>query len=234
MATKSGSAAQTFTALLEADGTRLRWVVARLPFDPAKVWPVRNRRRVKAELGGQIFRTSLFPDPRGSGWILLVNQKMQAAAGVRAGEQATIRLEPDLEERAAELPAEFSRILTCEPKLKRWFAQLSPSMQREIGKWTGEAKTAATRQKRAEKMAERLALTMEGEQELPPILRTAFARTPKALAGWRQLTTNQRRGHLLGIFYYETVEARERRAAKAVDDALRAAQRGSRQLEPGA
>jgi hypothetical protein len=33
----------------------------------------------------------------------------------------------------------------------------------------------------------------------------------------------QRRGHLLGIFYYQSPEARERRAQKAVDEALRVA-----------
>jgi hypothetical protein len=32
---------------------------------------------------------------------------------------------------------------------------------------------------------------------------------------------------LLGIFYYETVEARERRAAKAVEEALRAAEKNA-------
>jgi len=76
-------------------------------------------------------------------------------------------------------------------------------------------------------MAERLFLAMEGEKEPPPILRAAFQRQPRALEGWNKLTPTQRRNHLLGIFYYETVEARERRAAKAVDEAMRAAARGS-------
>jgi hypothetical protein len=34
------------------------------------------------------------------------------------------------------------------------------------------------------------------------------------------MTPVQRRGHLLGIFYYQSPEARERRAQKAVDEAL--------------
>jgi hypothetical protein len=76
-------------------------------------------------------------------------------------------------------------------------------------------------------MAERLLLAMEGEQEPPPVLRAAFLRQPRALEGWNKLTPTQRRNHLLGIFYYDNVEARERRAAKAVEDALRAAARGA-------
>ena len=148
------------------------------------------------------------------------------------GQRVSVRLEPDLEERPTELPTEFEKILRGERALKLWFGQLSPSMRREIGKWIGEAKTAPTRLQRAERMAERLALAMEGERELPPILRAAFARTPKALDGWQRLTLNQRRGHLLGIYYYEAVAARERRAAKAVEEALRAAERTSPAPEP--
>ena len=48
---------------------------------------------------------------------------------------------------------------------------------------------------------------------------------PQARAGWAALTPAQRRGHLLGIFYYASPEAQERRVARALDDALKAANR---------
>jgi hypothetical protein len=32
---------KSFTDVLEPDGTQLRWVVARIPFDVAKAWPER-------------------------------------------------------------------------------------------------------------------------------------------------------------------------------------------------
>jgi uncharacterized protein YdeI (YjbR/CyaY-like superfamily) len=59
------------------------------------------------------------------------------------------------------------------------------------------------------------------------VLRAAFQQQPRALMGWTKLTPTQRRNHLLGIFYYETVEARERRAAKAVEEALWAAEKSA-------
>jgi uncharacterized protein YdeI (YjbR/CyaY-like superfamily) len=73
-------------------------------------------------------------------------------------------------------------------------------------------------------MVERIMLAMEGEQVLPPILQVAFRRAPRARAGWDAMTPVQRRGHLLGIFYYQSPEARERRAQKAIDEALRVAE----------
>ena len=77
-------------------------------------------------------------------------------------------------------------------------------MRREIGKWADEPKSAESRRKRAEKMAERMMLAMDGEDEPPPVLRAAFLRQPRAREGWNALTPTQRRSHLLGIFYYET------------------------------
>ncbi len=63
---------------------------------------------------------------------------------------------------------------------------------------------------------------LEGEHDPPPILRALFLRHPGSREAWFALTPAQRRNHLLGIFYYESAEARERRAMKAIEAALKA------------
>ncbi|MDR3752399.1 MAG: YdeI/OmpD-associated family protein [Terracidiphilus sp.] len=221
---------KSFTVVLEPDGTDLNWTVARIPFDVAKAWPVRKGRRVRGEIEGFAFRTTLFPRPGGGEHYLLVNKKMQAGAGVQAGEKARIWLEPDLEEREILLPEELEKELNGDRRLRRWFDGLSDSMRREIGKWADEPKTPESRKKRAGKMAERLMQAMEGEQEPPPVLKAAFQRQPRAREAWFALTPAQRRNHLLGIFYYETAEGRERRAAKAIEEAVKKRGIGSSQL----
>jgi uncharacterized protein YdeI (YjbR/CyaY-like superfamily) len=221
------SAARTFTAELEKIRSGLGWVIARVPFDVPKTWPVRKGLRVRGEIEGFQFRTSLFAEARGTGHFLLVNKKMQAGTRARVGARVRIRLEPDLEERPTLIPVELEKELKGDRKLRKWFDAMSPSMRREIGKWVAEPKGAETRLKRAEKMAERLLLAMEGEKEPPPVLRAAFQRQPRALEGWNKLTPTQRRNFLLAIFYYESAEARERRAAKVVEKALEAAAKGS-------
>ena len=216
---------KSFTALLEPDGTALNWVVARVPFDIAKAWPVRKGRRVRGEIEGFAFRTTLFSDRRGTGHVILVNKKMQRGAGGRSGSRVHIWLEPDLDERPILLPPELGRELNGDRALRRGFDSLSDSMRREIGKWVAEPKSAASREKRAARIAERLMHAIEGEKDPPPVLCAAFARNPRARDAWFALTPIQRRGHLLGIFYYETAEGRERRAAKAIEEALGAARR---------
>ncbi len=217
--------AKTFTAALETIGDKPRWVIARVPFDIAKAWPERKGRRVRGEINGFAFRTSLFPEKGGKAHFLLVNRKMQAGAKAGPGDRVRITMEPDLEERAAELPVEFVRALKGARGLRKWFDGISPSMQRGFTNFVAEAKTAETRRKRAEQMAETLLLAMEGEQEAPPILRAWFQRQPLAEAGWRAMTPLKRRYHLLGIFYCQTAESRERGAERAIEDALCAAKR---------
>jgi uncharacterized protein YdeI (YjbR/CyaY-like superfamily) len=226
---KTRAVRKSFTAVLEPLGTALRWVVARVPFDMAKAWPVRKGRRVRGEIEGFAFRTTLLPRRGGGEDFLLVNKAMQAGAGVRAGEKARIWLEPDLEEREIPLPEELKRELNGDRGLRKWFDGLSDSMRREIGKWADEPKSPESRQKRAAKMAERLMQAMEGEQEPPPVLKAAFQRQPRAREAWFALTPAQRRNHLLAIFYYETAEGRERRAAKAIEEAVKRQGKGSSQ-----
>jgi uncharacterized protein YdeI (YjbR/CyaY-like superfamily) len=222
---------KSFTALLEPDGTALKWVIARIPFDIAKTWPVRNGRRVRGEIAGHPFRTSLFPDSH-HGHFLLVNKKMQSAAKARVGSRVKIWLEPDLVERPVSLPPELTRALSADRQLRRLFDSLSDSRRREFGKFADLPKSPAAREKRAGKIAEMLMQALEGERDgenaPPPILRALFQRRPGSRDAWFALTPAQRRNHLLGIFYYESAEARERRATKAIDDALRASKRKSK------
>ena len=221
----SDPAIKHFTAILEPDHTSLKWTVARVPFDCAAVWPHMLRRRVAGTINGLPFRTSLFPVGNTGAQILLINKRMQAAAHIHLGDQANFTLWPDFADRPCELPPELLSAFDGDKSLHRWTLTLSDSMRREIGKWIDGVKSHESRAKRASQMAERLLLAMQGERETPPILEAAFRASPRARAGWLALTPYQRRGHLLGIFYYQTPEARVRRAEKAVAEALRAVER---------
>ncbi len=230
----SSSAKKSFTARLEPDGTALKWVIAPVPFDIEKAWPERRRLRVRGEIapskskaGGFAFHTSLFPARGGKGHLVLVNKKMQKAAGVRQGDRVRMTLEPDFEERVAVIPKELERALKADRQLRKWFDALTEYMRRTFCAMVSETKSAEARARMAERIAERLLLAMEGERETPPILKAAFARQPLAEAGWKTMTATQRRGLLLAIFYYESPEARERRAAKVVEEALKRARRAT-------
>ena len=228
------SPAKSFRAPLVADGEGLNWVTAQVPFDPAEAWPQRRRLRVRGVINGFAFRTSLFPDPRTGGFMLLVNKKMQAGAKAVPGSIVAITLEPDFEERPALMPPELAKALKEDRRLRKWFDGLSEYLRRTFGALVAEAKTPAAREKRAAQIAERLLLALEAELETPPILRLAFQRQPLAEAGWKAMTPTQRRMHLLGIFYYQTAQGRENRARKAIEEAVRLARKkAGKSADPG-
>jgi uncharacterized protein YdeI (YjbR/CyaY-like superfamily) len=227
------SSAKTFTAVLEPLQNGLGWVVARIPFDVAKAWPVASGKRVRGEIAGLAFRTALMGDA-GGGHFLLVNKKMQAAAKATVGSKVKIRLEPDMEERPAEIPLELAKALKGDRRLRKWFDGLNYYMRRVIGALVSEARAGESRQQRAEKIAEWLLMAMEAELEPkdpPPILKAAFQGQPLARVGWEAMSVVRRRNHLLGIFHYQSAASRERRARQAVEDALRVAARLKKDAE---
>ena len=150
---------------------------------------------------------------------------MQRVAGVKLGGMIDLTVEPDLDAREAEVPAELEKLLKKEKALARWYPKLSENMRREIGKNIDAVKGADARQRRAELWAERLMGTMEGEKELPPVIEIAFRSVPAARRGWEAMTAAQRRMNLMAVFYYQSPEARQKRVHKVVEDCLKVANR---------
>jgi uncharacterized protein YdeI (YjbR/CyaY-like superfamily) len=219
MGKRAASSGKRFQAVLEKERGGLGWTIVRVPFEPGKAWAEMVRLRVRGEVNGAAFRSSLFSD--GDGYYLLVNRETQREAHAGLGDTVEVMLEPDLEPRPAELPDGLAMLLDDEPGLREWYDELSESMRREIGKWVLGVKSEEARMRRARQMAERLLATMEAERELPPVIARALRARPKARAGWERMTMVQRRQQLLGVFYYQTPEARARRLEKLVEAAER-------------
>jgi uncharacterized protein YdeI (YjbR/CyaY-like superfamily) len=219
-------APKRFEARLERLRSGLGWIIAYVPFDAAKLWGLRGQIKVRGEINGFAFRTSLFPTGEGR-HFLLINKRMQKGARAFEGSVARFQLEFDSEKRIVIVPEEFARVLRQDRSLRRWYEALSHSARNEINKWITDPKSAEARTRRAEQMAERLLSVIEAERELPPILQVAFARHPRARDGWDRMTVKRRRGHLWGIFYYRNTDAQSRRIDKMLEDATAFAEKMS-------
>src|SRR5208282_754435 len=131
--TKPTLAAKHFEARLERMRSRLNWVIIHVPFDAASVWGLRGQIKVKGEINGFMFRSSLFSTREGR-HILLVNKRMQKGARTAEGSVARFQLELDREERTVVIPDELKRILSEDRSLRRWYDQLNHSVRNEIAK----------------------------------------------------------------------------------------------------
>jgi uncharacterized protein YdeI (YjbR/CyaY-like superfamily) len=217
---------KSFQATLERLRSNLGWVIIWIPFNVQKIWGTRGRLRVRGEINGFAFRTSLFPTRKGE-HFLLVNKKMQAGGHASEGTAAEFHLEPDTEERVVVVPAELKRILAEDKSFRRWFDALSYSIRKWISDWIVQPKSAASRVRRAEQVAEQLFSAMEAERELPPALKLAFTRDSRGLDGWKLMSPSHRRGQLIAIFYYRSPDARARRIEKVVAEAVALAEKKS-------
>lgn len=224
LAGKSGAGEKAFRATLERLRGNLGWVIVWVPFRVEKVWGARGMFRVKGEINGFAFRKALFPTKRGE-HFLLVNNAMQKGAGVSPGMSAEFRIEPDAEKHVVPVPPELKKFLAQDAGLRRWFEKLNTSTRNWMANLALAPKSAESRERKAEQLAEWLLATMDAERELPPALRRAFAENPSAHEGWQLMSSNQRRGNLLAIFYYRSSAARERRLEKVLADAAAVAER---------
>jgi uncharacterized protein YdeI (YjbR/CyaY-like superfamily) len=215
---KSPLATRRFEARLERLRSRLNWVIVYIPFDAAKMWGSRGQIRVRGEINGFAFRTSLFPTREGR-HFLLVNKNMQKGAGATEGNVVNVQMGLDVEERTVSPPDELASILKEDRELRRWYDKLNYSTRADIAKWVSEPKGAEARARRAEQIAERLLNVMEAEKELPPALQVAFARDARARKGWEKMSLARRRGHLFGVFYCRTPGTQSRRIEKMLEDA---------------
>ena len=112
---------KSFKATLERLRSNLGWVVIRIPFNVQKIWGTRGMFRVKGEINGFAFRTSLFPTRKGE-HFLLVNKKMQA--GAHATEGTTAEFLPGTRHRRARhhsFPSNSSAFSPKTARSRRWF-----------------------------------------------------------------------------------------------------------------
>jgi uncharacterized protein YdeI (YjbR/CyaY-like superfamily) len=210
-------AKKTFTATLRHEGSALGWKIIDIPFDAKKAFGKGGRVPVAGTVNGFAFRSSLFPRKDGPHFLML-NKQMQKGAGVsEIGDKVKVEIALDEKERTVKTPKELKDAFSGDDDLLHYFESLSYSMRKWMSDSITNAKTPATKRKRAEELAEHLLLMMEGEKVAPPILQAEFARNPKGKKGWDLLPPSHKRGHLWGIFYYKSPEAREKRMQKAIE-----------------
>jgi hypothetical protein len=105
---------------------------------------------------GQVMPYS-FPDV-GKVVLFGITKATRATIGKDIGDEVEVELVRDDASRSAtfEIPAELQAALKADSPAKAAFDQLAPSHRREYAQHVGEAKQAATRQRRAQRVVDQL------------------------------------------------------------------------------
>ena len=104
---------------------------------------------VKVTVNGHTWRSSIAF--MGGEFWLGISAENREAAGVKAGDEIEVEVEPDTEPRELEIPADVAEALEREPEARRYFETLSYSNKRRHIMAIDAAKAAETRQRRIDK-----------------------------------------------------------------------------------
>jgi hypothetical protein len=146
----------SFTATLQKRGP-----AAAVVLDDAQVEAVgegAKRFPVRATVNGHSWRGAV---TRMKGEFLLgLNREVREAAGVEAGDEVTVEIALDTEERTVEVPDALAAALAGDAEAKQSFDALAYTHRKEFARWIAEAKKDDTRDRR---VAEALEMLAEGK-----------------------------------------------------------------------
>jgi len=137
--------------LTEANGVGGRWVEC--PFDGKAVFGS-ARAPVVGTVNGHAFRTRLMV--YGGVTVIGFVKAVREAAGIEDGAELDISLSLDDQPREVVVPDELRTALDAAPDAAARFDALAFTHRKEYAVWVGEAKQAATRERRAAKAVEML------------------------------------------------------------------------------
>jgi hypothetical protein len=147
-----------FQAVIEDAGDGGAFVT--IPFDVEETFG-KKRVKIMATIDGEPYRGTLVR--MGSpNHMLLILKEIRLKIGKSYGDEVTIELEEDLEERIVEVPADLQEALKAEPDAQAVFTKLSYTHQKEYVRWVTEAKHTETRARRINQTVERL---VKGQRE---------------------------------------------------------------------
>jgi hypothetical protein len=108
-----------------------------------------KRPAVKVTVGGHSYRTTVAP--MGGRYFVPLSAEHRQAAGVAAGDDVDVDIEPDTSPREVTVPDDLAAALAGDEVARRHFDGLSYSNRKEWVRWIEEAKKAETRQGRVER-----------------------------------------------------------------------------------
>ncbi len=145
-----------FDAELRAPMPGKAWTFVTLPPAASARLGTRGRIAVEGTINGHRFRTSAFPDGKGS-HQLMVNAEMRRGAGAEQGHVAHFALRAADDEVVVEVPEDLRKALAKRKAAQAQFQAITAKARAEWVRWITTAKRTETRKRRVTTAAERLA-----------------------------------------------------------------------------
>src|SRR6266851_2071795 len=147
MSQRNGAPTIRFGATLYAIDNR---TILRLPEKASRKLPSRGQVAVQGTINGHEFQTVLEPDGSGGHWMR-VDEKLQQAAGISAGDTATLDVESTKDWPEPNVPPDLRTALAAAPqKIQDLWKDITPMARWEWVRWVNATQNPDTRKRRVE------------------------------------------------------------------------------------
>lgn len=124
--------------------------IVRLPEPASRRLPSRGQVAVQGTLNGRAFETVVEPDGSFGHWIRL-DAGPRPAAGLRAGDTATLEIEPRADWPEPHVPADLRAALDAAPMaIREMWHDITPMARWEWVRWVNATRNPDTRRRRVE------------------------------------------------------------------------------------
>ncbi|CAH0138690.1 YdeI/OmpD-associated family protein [Chryseobacterium sp. Bi04] len=140
-----------FTATIQQNG-EMNAAYVEFPFSTEELFGKKGLVRIKAVFDGQVeYRGSLAKMKTGC-HLLGLTQEVRKKLGKTFGDEVSVSLIEDKEERTVDIAEDIASIFNENPKARTIFDTMSYTHRKEYIRWIEEAKKPETREKRKIKM----------------------------------------------------------------------------------
>jgi hypothetical protein len=127
-----------------------RSTILRLPEKASQQLPSRGQVAVQGTINGHVFQTVLEPDGSRGHWMR-IDGNLQRAAGVGAGDTATLDIEPTKDWPEPTVPHDLKTALTAAPQqIQDLWNDITPMARWEWVRWVNATRNPDTRKRRVE------------------------------------------------------------------------------------
>ena len=126
------------------------WTVLRVPATASNDLPSRGQVAVQGTINGVEFRTVLEPDGASGHWMR-VDDTLQRAAGISAGDTATLDIEVTKDWPEPTVPQDLAAALVDAPeKIQTMWSEITPMARWEWVRWVNATRNPDTRRRRVD------------------------------------------------------------------------------------
>ncbi|AZA78730.1 DUF1905 domain-containing protein [Chryseobacterium sp. G0186] len=140
-----------FTAIIKQNG-EMNAAFVEFPFSTEELFHTRGQVKVKAIFDDQVEYSGSLAKMKSDCHILGLTQEIRKQLGKTFGDEVSVSLIEDKEERLVEVADDITAIFNDNPEAKERFNKMSYTHKKEYIRWIEEAKKPETRENRKIKM----------------------------------------------------------------------------------